>query len=320
MNVLVVRLSAMGDAIHALPLAASAAAAGARVGWVVERAFAGVLEGNPSCERLIVADTKAWRSRPFAPSTWTAIARLRADLAAFRADVVLDAQGNWKSAVAARAAGDHVVGFAASARREPTSALLCRVRVRPGPEARHVVEKNLALLAAAGIPPAVRAPDAAYLLARATPQADAFVEGLPKPYAVYHPGAGRADKAWGEERFAALASALRDRRGLAPVVSWGPGDEERSARFAELVPGAARAPLLDVPGLARLAAGARLFAAGDTGPLHLADALGTRTLALFGPTDPERNGPYRFRDGIVRDMRRVSDDTVFEIASRVIDG
>ncbi|HKD18008.1 MAG TPA: glycosyltransferase family 9 protein [Thermoanaerobaculia bacterium] len=320
MNVLVVRLSAMGDAIHALPLAASAAAAGARVGWVVERAFAGVLEGNPSCERIIVADTKAWRSRPLAPSTWSAIARLRAELSGFRADVVLDPQSNWKSAVAARAAGRNVVGFAAPIRREPTSALLSRVHVTPRPEARHAVEENLALLEAAGIPPAVRAPDAAYLLARPTPEADAFVERLPKPYAVFHPGAGRADKAWGEERFAAIASALRERRGLAPVVSWGPGDEDRAARFAALVPGAARLPRLDVPGLARVAAGARLFAAGDTGPLHLADALGTRTLALFGPTDPERNGPFRYRNGIVRDMRRVSDDTVFEIASRLADG
>lgn len=320
MRLLVVRLSALGDAIHALPLAASAAAAGARVGWVVERAFAGVLEGNPACERILLADTKAWRSRPLAPSSWGAIVRLRRELSGFGADVVLDPQGNWKSAVAARAAGGNVVGFSASARREPASALLCRVRVTPGPEARHAVEENLALLAAAGIPPEVRLPDASYLLSRATPEADAFVERLPKPYAVFHPGAGRADKAWGEERFAALASALRKLRGLAPVVSWGPGDEERAARLAALVPDAVRAPLLDVPGLARLAAGARLFAAGDTGPLHLADALGTRTLALFGPTDPDRNGPYRFRGGIVRDMRRVSDDTVLEIASRAADG
>ena len=100
-------------------------------------------------------------------------------------------------------------------------------------------------------------------------------------------------------------------------MSWGPGDDARVARLAALVPGAVRAPLLDVPGLARLAAGARLFVAGDTGPLHLADALGARTVALFGPTDPERNGPYRYRNGVVRDMRSVSDDTVLEIASRV---
>jgi heptosyltransferase I len=319
LNVLVVRLSAMGDAIHALPLAASAAAAGARVGWVIERAFAGVLEGNPSCATIIVADTKAWRRRLFAASTWRDLARLRAELARFRADVVLDPQGNWKSAAVARAAGGHVVGFAGSVRREPASALLGGVRVAPGPEARHAVEEDLALLSAAGIPATVRAPDASYLLTRPAPEADAFVAGLPRPYAVFHPGAGRADKAWGEERFAALALALRNRRGLAPVVSWGPGDEERAARLAALVPGGVTAPRLDIPGLARLAARARLFAAGDTGPLHLADALGTRTLSLFGPTDPDRNGPYRFRDGIVRDMRRVSDDTVLQIATRVVD-
>src|SRR5262249_33608947 len=214
----------------------------------------GVLEGNPSCERILVADTKAWRARPLAPSTWSAIAQLRAELVRFLPDVMLDPQGNWKSAGMARAAGRHVVGLAASVRREPASALLGRVPVKPGPDARHAVEENLALLEAAGIPATVRAPDASYLLARSSPVADEFVAQLPKPYAVFHPGAGRSDKAWGEERFAALASVLRERCGLFPVVSWGPGDEDRAARLAALVSGAARAPRLSVPGLARLAA------------------------------------------------------------------
>ena len=111
----------------------------------------------------------------------------------------------------------------------------------------------------------------------------------------------------GRRALATLAAALRTRRGLAPVVSWGPGDEERAERLAALLPGALRAPMLDVPGLARLYAAARLFVAGDTGPLHLADALGTATLALFGPTDARRNGPYRNHKGIVADMRSLSD-------------
>ena len=137
---------------------------------------------------------------------------------------------------------------------------------------------------------------------------------LPKPFAVFHPGAGRPEKAWGEERFAALARGLLAERGWSPVISWGPGDESRAERLAALVPGSTRAPLLDIPSLARLAAGARIFAAGDTGPLHLADALGTPTLALFGPTDARRNGPYRDTKasstdmlGSVTDCRRARD-------------
>jgi heptosyltransferase I len=310
-NLLLVRLSSMGDVIHALPLAENAKKAGARVGWVVEPEFAGLLEGNPACERILYADTKGWRRGPFAARTWSGAARLRSEMLAFAADVVVDAQGLWKSAVLARAAGAPVVGFAARERREPASAVLCGTRVRPAVSALHVVDRNLALLAAAGIPAAVRAPDAAYLAMRASPEADAFLAGVSRPFAVFHPGAARAEKTWGEERFAALAGALRARRGWTPVVSWGPGDAERAERLAALVPGAARPPLLDFAGLARVYAAARLFVGGDTGPLHLADAVGTPTLALFGPTDPQRNGPYRDRRGVVGDMRSASDAEVF---------
>lgn len=314
MRLLIVRLSSLGDVIHALPLAANAKAAGATVGWVVERTFAGVLEGNPNCAEVFLADTKAWRRRPFSPATWRGLAALRARMLGFAPDMTLDAQGLWKSAVVARAAGAPVVGFAAAARREPSSAVLCTVPVTPGTAARHVVDRNLALLAAAGVGAATRAPDAAYLLARPSPDADAFVATVPGPFAAFHPGAGRADKAWGEERFAALATALRKQRGLTAVVSWGPGDADRAERLAAAVPGAVRAPLFDIPALARLCAAARLFVAGDTGPLHLADALGTPTLALFGPTDPERNGPYRDRRGVVEDMRSASDEEVLQRA------
>ncbi|HTR05054.1 MAG TPA: lipopolysaccharide heptosyltransferase I [Thermoanaerobaculia bacterium] len=313
-RLLLVRLSAFGDVIHALPVAENAALAGAEVGWVVEAAFRGVLEGNPHCARLFTADTRAWRRAPFSAATRQAVRRLRAELRAFAPDLSLDIQGLFKSAFVARWAGAPVVGFAASARRESASALLCRVRVTPGPDARHVVDKNLALLGAAEVPVKVRRPDARYLLEGPSPDADAFVAALPRPYAVFHPGAGRADKAWSEERLARLAAALHERRGLTPVISWGPGDAARVDRIAALVPPARRAPLLDARGLARLGAGAALFVGGDTGPTHLADALGVPTLALFGPTDPERNGPYGDRRGIVRDMTRVTDAEALSLA------
>jgi ADP-heptose:LPS heptosyltransferase len=232
---------------------------------------------------------------------------------AFAPDAAVDAQGNWKSAVIARAAGAPVAGFAASVRREPSSAVLCTIAVTPGPEARHVVEQNLALLPAVGIAAAISAPDARYLLGRPSPDAERFVAGRPRPFVVLHPGAGREDKCWGEERFARLAAALAE-RGLDSVISWGPGDETRAARLEALAPGAARAPLLDLPGLARLADASRLFVGGDTGPLHLADAVGARTLALFGPTDPQRNGPYGNRGGVVANMHAVPDADVIQRA------
>ncbi len=293
MRLLLVRLSAFGDIVHTLPLAQNARQAGAQVGWLCENRYRDLLDGNPDVDRLFFADTRAWRRQPFSRRSRSDFRRLRAQLSDFSPDHTIDVQGLWKSALLARLARAPVVGFAASERREGASALLCRIRVHPPAEARHVVDRNLALLSAVGVPAALRAPDATYLLARESPEAAAFLAAQPRPYAVYHPGAGRPEKVWGPEKLGDVARQLTAGAGLGAVLSWGPGDEETAERMCRALAGARRVPPLAPHGLAHVIAGAAIFIGGDTGPLHLADALGTRTLALFGPTDPERNGPYR---------------------------
>jgi len=299
MRLLIVRLSSLGDVIHALPIAANARRSGAEVGWVVETAYRDLLEGNPDVDRVFFADTKAWRRSLLSPRTLSEIRTLSRRFREFAPDAVIDAQGLWKSALLARSAGAPVVGFGAGDRREPASALLCDLPVRPLPGG-HVVDRNLALAEAAGFPIGRRPPDVRFLLARGSPEADAFLERQTRPFAVYHPGAGRPEKAWGEARFAELAELLAKKSGLSAVVSWGPGDEERARKMSGMLPHARTLPLLALPGLARVVAASSLFVGGDTGPLHLADALGTPTLALFGPTDPVRNGPYRSPGSAVR--------------------
>lgn len=288
----------MGDIVHALPLALNAQRGGATVGWLADSRYGGLLEGNPSIERLFLADTRRWRRSPASPSTWKEIAGLRRALREFEPDATVDAQGLWKSAVLARLAGATVVGFSAQSRRERSSALLVGRGVGLTGDAVHVVDQNLALLAPLGLAATRRAPDARYLLARESPEASAFLQTLPTPFALYHPGAADAKKTWSEENYAGLASLLHQDLGLYPVISWGPGDEKRVERLADLLPCAARIPRLDFAGLAAVAARASLFVAADTGPLHLADALGVTCLALFGPEAhrrnfPERNRPYR---------------------------
>jgi lipopolysaccharide heptosyltransferase I len=317
MKLLIVRLSSLGDAIHTLPIAANARRAGAEVAWVIEPAYRELVESNPDVASVFVADTKRWRRRPVSPATYSEIGSLFERLRAVAPDTSIDAQGLWKSAVLARAAGAPVVGFAARERREPASSILCDRPVKPTP-GRHVVDRNLALAEAAGIPISVRSPDARFLLRRAAPEAEAFLAAQPRPYAVYHPGAREPGKAWGEERFAALANLVSRSSGLSPVVSWGPGDEERARRMTELLPGASLPPLLSLVGLAHAVAGASLFVAGDTGPLHLADALGVRTLALFGPTDPERNGPYRNPGSAIRYDSRTRPEEIARKAREVL--
>lgn len=295
MKILIIRLSALGDVIHALPLAKNARLSGATVGWLTERAYGGLLEGNPSIDRLFLAQTRRWRRNLASPAHLREIAALRRGLREFAADVTIDAQGLWKSALLARLAGAPIVGLGRGNRREKTSSLLVDRPVGLPREALHVVEENLALLTSLGVPVSSAAPDARYLLDSPSAGADEFLEAVPTPFAIYHPGSRRPEKAWGEERFAALARRLHSEARLFPVISWGPGDEARARRLAALLPEAMQPPLLDLRGLSRVVSAASLFVAGDTGPLHLADALGVPALALFGPAARRRNVPARNR-------------------------
>ncbi len=287
---LIVRLSAMGDVLHALPLAANLRREGWEVGWMVEAPFAPLLAGNPNLARIFPVETKKWRRRPFVRETRRAVAALREDLAGFSAQAVLDVQANPKSWWACRLSpGARIVLDDRSVRSEWTRSFSA-LRVSPPAAASHVSDRCLALLGPLHVPVREAAPDARYLLERSGPVAREFLERVPRPFALYHPGAGWGGKSWGEERFARLAARLQEERGIAPVVSWGPGDEERAGALTRLL-GAPRIPEAGFPDLARIISEAAFFAAGDTGPLHLADALGVPTVAIFGPTDPVRNGP-----------------------------
>lgn len=298
MRILIVRLSSLGDIIHTLPLALNARMDGANVAWLAERAYKGLLEGNPSVEQLFLADTRRWRGNPASISHWKAVVELRRKLKEFKPDVTLDPQGLWKSALLARLAGAPVVSFSADSRREPSSAVLVRTGVDIAAEAEHVVDQNLSLLTPLRIPIVRRAPDARYLLETEDARAAAFLRTLPTPFALFHPGSARSAKAWGERNYADLAVRLHEELGLYPAISWGPGDERRAERLEKLLPWSAKIPSLKFRGLAQVLARASVFVAGDTGPVHLADAIGVPSLAIFGPDAykrnlPERNRPYR---------------------------
>jgi ADP-heptose:LPS heptosyltransferase len=160
-------------------------------------------------------------------------------------------QGLWKSALVARMAPPRWRSSPrGNAARDPRP---CSATwpSSPGPT-RGVVDRNLALLSAVGSPPP-RAPRCGVPARAAEPGSRCVPRRAAAPSPCLHPGAGREDKTWGEERFATLAKALHARRGLHSVISWGPGDRRRAERLAALLPGASRPPLLDFAGLARLA-------------------------------------------------------------------
>jgi heptosyltransferase-1 len=292
---LVVRLSSIGDVVHTLPALAALRRHGWEAGWIVEPPARPLLDDSPLLDQVVSAP----KARAF--SGGEALSTLRA-LRGRRYDVALDFQGLWKSAAWARLSGAaRVVGYDRHSRREPSSALLVGERVAPPPGPRHVIDKNLALLSPLGIDAVGLREFPLPLSAEAVARVDHGTRDLgDRPFVLLNPGGGWASKLWPAERFGALARGLAE-RGLTSLVSWGPGEEALAQRVASSSGGAARAAfptsLLDYVELARRA---RLVIAADTGPLHLACAVGTPVVALFGPTDPARNGPFAPGDVVVR--------------------
>jgi lipopolysaccharide heptosyltransferase I len=278
MRLLIVRLGALGDIVHAVPALAALRRTwrDARIDWLVSARHRAVLEFVEGLDEQIVLDGGlGWRRLP---------ATVRA-LRSRRYDAVLDLQGLIKSAVLARASGARrVIGFGRGALREPLAGAFYSERHVSG-DRQHVIRKNLALAAAAG----AAGTDRIEFPLRVPPGPDVGAD----PYVLLNPGAGWPNKQWPGDRFARLARWIADRYGWRSIVLWGPREEQLAASIVAASDGAAeRAPRTSIGDVLGLARRARLLVSGDTGPLHLAAAVGTPIVGLFGPTSPARNGPF----------------------------
>ena len=292
-RLLIVRLGALGDVVHALPVAAALRERwpDARIDWVVEARHAPLLDLVPAVSRRIVLEPR----RLTGESGWTGVARA---LRAARYEAALDVQGLLKSALLARLSGAaRVVGFASGHLREPAATALYTETVEPSPF-RHVVDKNLGLLRALGITGASRRfpltlPEPGPAIAEAT-------ASLGGPFVLLNGGAAWPNKRWPADRFGALARRLGERHALPSLVLWGPGEQELAASVVARADGHARpAPPTTLADVLLLARAARVMVSGDTGPLHLATAVGTPVVGIYGPTDPARNGPWADDDECV---------------------
>ncbi len=293
-RVLIVRTSALGDVVHCLPALAALRRGlpAARLGWVVEEVWAPLLAGHPDLDELLEVRLGPWRRRPLAPSTWRGVAGLVAALDRFAPEVVLDLMGNHKAGVlAALTLADRRLGLDRRFRREPSSAVWISQRLRPG--GGHAVDRALAVVEGLGIAGGEVDFGGEKLLSAEPGEVRRFVEAEPPPWVLIQPGAGWGNKryppaAWGE-----VARRLAAAAGLPVWAVSGPGEEPLAAAVAAASGGAARplaAPTL--PFLAALLRRAAMVLGGDTGPLHLAHALGRPVLCVMGPTDPSTHGPY----------------------------
>jgi len=289
-KILIVRLGALGDIVHALPVAAALRERypDAQIDWLVDARHASLLDVVPVISRRVVVDSRRWG---------TALGALRS-LRRERYDAAVDLQGLVKSAAFARMSGaGRVIGFARAHLREKMAAGFYSEACDPG-DGRHVIDKNLSVLGLFGIAERRRQfPIAVPESAACEPVIERVQRDGLRGYALINPGAAWPTKRWPPERFGEIASLLSALDRLLPVVLWGPGEQAIAIGVVEASGGTAMvAPQTGIGDLLALARGARLMLSGDTGPLHLAAAVGAPVVALFGPTDPARNGPWDASD------------------------
>jgi heptosyltransferase-1 len=310
-RILIVRLSSMGDVIHGLPAAVMLRQAfpQATIGWLIEERWAELLcaistprSGKRSPERPLVdaihaVKLKQWRSTLFSTQTWERIAASLSDLRSRQYDLGIDLQGAARSAILARWSGASTIYGAIQPRENLASMWYTRKNIT---HRSHVVEQY-AEITQSVIGEARPIPDAIF---PCDPVAEQFVEKRLREldlhdFVILNPGAGWGAKQWPAERYGAVAQGLA-RKGIRSFINFGPG-EQPLAKIAEAASGGtAQALSFSIGELLALTRRARLFIGGDTGPLHLAAALHIPVVALFGPTDPARNGPFQTKSIVLR--------------------
>jgi heptosyltransferase-1 len=302
-RLLIVRLGAMGDIIHTLPAVAALRAAlpQADFGWIVEERWAELLcavstprsgqrsPQRPLADRLHVVNTARWRSSLLSSHTWEQAAAGLSDLRAGRYEVAVDFQGAIRSAILARLSRAPIIyGF-----RQPRESIASMFYTREVlVEGTHIIEQNRSLAEAVtgtklGIP-RTQFP----LEPAADQQCERLLAHLNlEQFAILNPGAGWGAKRWPPERYGYVSKRLAG-LGLRSLVNFGPGEEDLARAVEAASAGNAIARSSSLTELIALTRRARLFIGGDTGPLHLAAALGIPVVGIYGPTNPARNGPY----------------------------
>lgn len=310
-NLLIVRLGSMGDIIHTLPAASALRIAlpDACIGWVIEEHWVELLcalseprtgkrsPQRPLVDRIHVVDTKRWRKSLFSTHTWERMAAALSELKAQHYEAAVDFQGAARSAILAQWSGAPVIyGF-----RQPRENIATMLYTRQiAAEGVHVVEQNLSL-ASAVLAPLPDVPRIEFPLDQnAEKQCDAWLQTESiGDFVLTNPGAGWGAKQWPAERYGYVAKGLAE-LGLRTLVNVGPGEEKLAEDVESASQGVAVSIGCSLGELIALTRRAKLFVGGDTGPMHLAAALGIPVITIFGPTNPARNGPFGTRSIVLR--------------------
>lgn len=300
----------MGDILHSMPavVALRQSSPSALIGWVVEERWSALLSSRaalnaprgpekPLVDNVHLVDTRAWRAAAFSNKTWAEIRETIKSLRAAHYDISIDIQGAIKSAVLGRFARPRRrFGFAEPWESMATMFYDHQVQA----SGTHIVDRNVSLAVAAGAVPA----STNLFPIPVDPVAEQWVDGFAQAqrlngFAILNPGAGWGSKCWPAQSFGELAQRLA-KSGIGSLINFGPGEETLVDAVEQASHGTAQRIACSLSELIALTRRTALFVGGDTGPLHLAVALNTPTVALFGPTDPARNGPYGGHAVVVR--------------------
>ena len=289
---LVLRMSALGDIVHTLPAvhALRGSFPAAQIDWLIDEKWAPILAGNRDISNIITMNRGSWRN----------VTRTIAMLRRTHYQVAIDFQSLYRSAILGWLSGaPERIGFDAQYSREAGAAFFYTRHVLP--KRTHKIEHNLELVESLG----ARTETFVFPLADDAQAAEEVKHILcgngVQEYFVLSPGGGWTSKCWPAERYGELSRVLAQRYGWTSIVSFGP-DEEGLAEAVRRSAGSPEAFVqrINLKQLVPLLRRAKLVIAGDTGPLHVASALGTPVIGLYGPTDPTRNGPFSAGGVVVR--------------------
>ena len=329
MRIAIVRLTSLGDVVHTLPVAHALRRyrPGSYIIWIVEEREQALLVDNPAVDEVVVAATRRWRQELRTPAGAVKAIRefsaLRHRLRSLELNVAIEVQGLLKSTIFTVLTGAPVrIGFGWRHARDPLSSIFMTHRVAPPPGAAHIVEKNLSLLGPLGI-----TPDQIAFPLPAFRGAERKVDILLQQYhvpghdrlVVLIPATRRPSKQWPSPRYREVAERVARGPGVRVLLLGGPGEEGLLRSIARDLDGRCiPLPTMPISELVVLLRRAYLAVGNDTGPLHLAAALGVSTIGLYGPTSAARNGPYGPRVRAIESATgRIEDISVGEVLRAV---
>lgn len=336
MRILIVKISALGDIIHALPVLdyLRKASPGVEIDWVVEEQNQTILEGHPLIRNVISINTRAWRKSPFAAGTRSEVGAIVRRLRSASYDAVFDLQGNIKSGIITALTGvSKRYGFDRNGVRESLNLLFTNYHVPLVAGDHHISNRSLKIVSSAfGVDYSSFALTSHI---QTNPEDDHTAEELlrnspGKRHLLFHTGTTWETKKWSTEGWLDLGRLVLARFPEADILfSWGNEREREEAEklAAELGNRALLLPRLHLKGFCAILKKVDLVVGGDTGPIHMAAAVGTPTVSFYRATDAKRNGPQGHRHITIQsDMpcarclnRSCSDDIICRHSIRATD-